>query len=135
MDLYLVWHGSHENGIYGSAYFAATHAELLDRTLAVLNVDCLGMPLEGTILRYHPGFQLLAPLRERLRPLAEVPVQAEVSDIGIPIVLYDEPGMIADNSNFDTYVPEADLIYFDRTDMDTNRHLLHALLQPLARFL
>lgn len=117
-DLWLVWHGSHENGIYGSAWFAATHAELLDKTLAVLNVDCLGLPLEETkadiILDYssHDSFgDDSAPWQEFL--------QAEAAQIGINTVLNDEPGMIADNSNFDTYgIPEIDLIYFDPQDME-----------------
>lgn len=49
VDLVLVWFGGHELGIYGSAYFAATHQELLDRTLAMLQLDCLGYPLEGHV--------------------------------------------------------------------------------------
>ena len=47
VDLYLGWYGSHENGLYGSAYFGSTHPEVLDSALAQLQVDCLGMPMEG----------------------------------------------------------------------------------------
>jgi hypothetical protein len=47
VDLYLVWFGSHERGLYGSFNFTADHSELLDRTLAMLQMDCLGHPLDG----------------------------------------------------------------------------------------
>jgi hypothetical protein len=47
VDLYLVWFGSEELGLYGSAHFAATHQEMLDRTLGMLQIDCLTRPLDG----------------------------------------------------------------------------------------
>ena len=47
VDLYLVWFGSEELGLYGSAHFAATHQELLDRAVAMLQLDCLTYPLDG----------------------------------------------------------------------------------------
>jgi hypothetical protein len=46
VDLVLVWYGSEEIGIYGSAHFVATHQELLDQTLAMLQLDCLTRPLD-----------------------------------------------------------------------------------------
>jgi hypothetical protein len=46
-DVYLVWFGSEEIGLYGSYHFAATHQELLDRTLAMLQIDALSHPLDG----------------------------------------------------------------------------------------
>jgi hypothetical protein len=46
-DLYLVWFGSEELGLYGSYHFVSTHQELLDRTLAMLQIDCLTRPLDG----------------------------------------------------------------------------------------
>jgi hypothetical protein len=117
-DLYLVWHGSHENGIYGSAHFAATHSELLDRTLAVLNIDCLGMPLEETNADIILDYSSHARFGDASAPWQEF-LQAEAAQIGIETVLYDEHGMIADNSNFDTYgIPEIDLIFFDPADME-----------------
>jgi GNAT superfamily N-acetyltransferase len=39
VDIYLVWFGSHELGLYGSQYFVNTHQELLDRTLAAFLMD------------------------------------------------------------------------------------------------
>jgi hypothetical protein len=46
-DLYLVWFGSEELGLYGSYHFVSTHQELLDRTLAMLQIDMLARPLDG----------------------------------------------------------------------------------------
>jgi hypothetical protein len=117
-DLWLVWHGSHENGLYGSAWFAATHAELLDRTLAVLNVDCLGLPLEETNADIILDYSSHGMFGDDSAPWQEF-LQAEAARLGIDTVLNDEPGMIADNSNFDTYgIPEIDLIYFDPQDLE-----------------
>ncbi len=47
-DLYLVWYGSEELGLYGSSHFANTHSDLLDRTIANLQIDCLTRPMDGT---------------------------------------------------------------------------------------
>ncbi len=47
MDLYLAWFGSEELGLYGSSYFVNTHQELLDRTIADLQIDCLSRPMDG----------------------------------------------------------------------------------------
>ena len=44
VDLYLVWFGSEEIGIYGSQHFVNTHQELLDRTIAALLMDALSCP-------------------------------------------------------------------------------------------
>jgi hypothetical protein len=46
-DLYLVWFGSEELGLYGSYHFVSTHQELLDRTIAMLQIDGLSRPLDG----------------------------------------------------------------------------------------
>jgi hypothetical protein len=117
-DLWLVWHGSHENGIYGSAWFAATHPDLLDRTLAVLNVDCLGLPMDGQDAQITLDYNSNARFGDDSAPWQEF-LQAEAARLGIKVELYDEHRLIADNSNYDTYgVPEVDLIYFDPTDME-----------------
>jgi len=39
VDIYLVWFGSEEIGLYGSQHFVNTHQELLDRTLAAFVMD------------------------------------------------------------------------------------------------
>ena len=47
VDLVLCWTGTHERGLYGSQNFLVTHQELLDRTVAMLQIDCLTRPLDG----------------------------------------------------------------------------------------
>jgi hypothetical protein len=47
VDLYLVWYGSEEVALWGSSYFIATHQDLLDRALAMLQTDMLSHPLDG----------------------------------------------------------------------------------------
>jgi hypothetical protein len=50
VDLYLVWFGSEEIGIYGSQHFVNTHQELLDRTMAALLMDGIIVSTPGSIL-------------------------------------------------------------------------------------
>ncbi len=47
VDLYLVWFGSEEIGLVGSAYFTTTHSELVNDLQANIQVDCLTRPLEN----------------------------------------------------------------------------------------
>jgi Zn-dependent M28 family amino/carboxypeptidase len=44
---YLVWFGSEELFLYGPSSFANRHQELLDRTVAMLQIDCLIRPPDG----------------------------------------------------------------------------------------
>ena len=44
---YLVWFGSEELFLYGSNTLAARHQELVGRTIAMLQMDCLGRPPDG----------------------------------------------------------------------------------------
>ena len=46
-DLYLAWFGSEELGLLGSTHFASTHQDVVGRTVAMLQIDCLTYPLEG----------------------------------------------------------------------------------------
>lgn len=45
VDLYLVWFGSEEIGLVGSAYFTTTHSDLVNDLIANIQVDCLTRPL------------------------------------------------------------------------------------------
>ncbi len=47
VDLYLVWFGSEELWLYGSQHFVNTHQELLDRTVAVFEMDSIIEALPG----------------------------------------------------------------------------------------
>lgn len=47
VDLYLAWYGSEELGLYGSTYFTTTHADLMNRLQANVQIDCLSHPMDG----------------------------------------------------------------------------------------
>jgi hypothetical protein len=69
VDVYLAWFGAEEIGVYGSSYFVSTHQELLDHTLAMVQMDCLGLPLEGkpsNMLKGCPSIQLLTTTLTRI---------------------------------------------------------------------
>lgn len=113
VDLYLVWFGSEELGLYGSYTFVASHQELLDRTVAMLQVDCLSHPLDGVgaVLELvtwpyerfgHDDLEWPWWLRQ-----AALARGASTSPVGYL-------GVESDNSGFSGFdVPNANLIYDD----------------------
>jgi hypothetical protein len=116
VDVYLAWFGGHEIGTYGSAYFASTHQELLDRALGMVIMDGLGRPLEGKTSKIT---MMLTPYGrfgdERL--LLPDFLSNTVAAQGISLDRYVEYGLIADNSNFDIFnVPNVYLGYLNADD-------------------
>jgi hypothetical protein len=118
MDLYLAWFGGHELGGYGSAHFVSTHQELLDRSMAMLQMDCLGHPQDGrkasisvtstSYDRFGDGRLLWSDFLTRLAASQGILLDQEV-----------EYGLLADNSNFDAFnVPEVDLIFYDFNELE-----------------
>lgn len=107
---YLVWFGSEELGLYGSQTFAARRQELLDKAIAMIQIDCLTRPLDGLtgilVFSYwsygeygHPSYPLATFLEE----------QAFV--LGISAWSHEEPGVSSDNSSFQGFgVPNIDII-------------------------
>jgi Peptidase family M28 len=113
VDLYLAWFGGHELGAYGSAYFASTHQELLDRTLAMLQMDCLGHPQDGKQVNISTGSTSYDRYGDDRLLWPDYLAQLAASQ-GIPLDREVEYGLIADNSNFDAFnVPNVDLVYLD----------------------
>lgn len=59
MDVVLVWFGSEELGLYGSSVFANAEQALVDRAVAMLQIDCLTRPLDGVpaelMINYWPS--------------------------------------------------------------------------------
>ena len=103
IDLYLVWFGSEEIGLYGSQHFVNTHQELLDRTLAAFVMDGIIVSTPGSVLVLdgwsHSRFgdrQLTFP-----RYLAE---KADAQNITIDEV-EDYQGIGSDNGVFNGFVP------------------------------
>lgn len=110
-DVYLVWFGSEELGLYGSYHFVSTHQELLDRTLAMLQIDALSRPLDGFDASHH----LITWSYGRLgnRELAWPDYLSETAaGKGIEVYPVDYYGTISDNTGFSAFgVPNADLVY------------------------
>jgi hypothetical protein len=117
VDLYLAWFGGHEIGPYGSSHFVATHQELLDRTLAMLQIDCLTLPLDGAsaditlIGRSYGHFG-----DERLAWPDYLAQAAEQQ--GVETVVVGEQGVASGNLFFSGFdVPNANMIYFNFQDL------------------
>jgi hypothetical protein len=125
VDVHLVWFGSHERGVYGSAVFASAHSELIDRSLAMLQMDCLGRPVDDisdfiTIEAWPYGrFG-----DERLPWPAYL--DGAVSGRGIAIEPVASYGLVSDNSNLTAYdLPNANLIYmnpYDQLEVHYDNH-------------
>jgi hypothetical protein len=117
-DVYLVWYGSEETGLYGSAYFVMTHQEVLDRALAVLNVDCLTHPLDGIT----PTLALNTWSFGRFgddRILWPEYLANHAAALGIQTKQVDRFELEADNSSYAGFgVPHANLIYEDYDTME-----------------
>jgi hypothetical protein len=111
VDLTLAWFGSEELGAYGSAHFVATHQELLDRTLGMLQIDCLTRPLEGipaklTLTTWSYGRQ-----GDRSIPWPDY-VSSLAGRWGVETTPQNEYAVESDNGTFAGFgVPNANLIY------------------------
>ena len=110
-DLYLVWFGSEELGLYGAYHFVNTHQTLLDRTAAMLQIDCLTRPLDGLGAELRlvtwPYGRLGKP--RMVWPEALAQTATELAVAAVPYAAYYA---YSDDSTFGGYdVPHADLIY------------------------
>jgi hypothetical protein len=109
---YLVWFGSEELFLYGSNTFAARHQELLDRTIAMLQIDCLTRPLEGLTGTTRFAYWSYARYGDPSYPFSDF-LEEEAEDLGILAYGVDELGVVSDNSPFSGFdVPNADLIHW-----------------------
>ncbi|CAG0933406.1 Aminopeptidase S [Thermoflexales bacterium] len=116
-DLYLVWFGSEELMLYGSAHFAATHQDLLDRTTAMLQVDMLSRPLDGI----NPYLNLITwsygQHGDATLPWPDYLTQKSAR-FGVTTRPIDNYAMESDNSSLAGFdVPNANLIYIDEPAM------------------
>lgn len=109
VDLYLVWFGSEEIGLYGSLHFVDTHQELLDRTLGMIGLDAIiEQTPEGYLMlggwshsRFGDDRLTFARHLEQLAAAHGV-VADEVADI---------QGLSSDNTVFSAFVPQAGLAF------------------------
>ncbi|MBK5107681.1 MAG: M28 family peptidase [Anaerolineales bacterium] len=105
IDIYLVWFGSHEIGLYGSQYFVNTHQDLLDRTLAAFLMDGFTADRPGpTIL----GMQEASHARfgDAQLPFADYLAQ-KAQDYQVPIdTVFDSDIFSSDDGPFYGFVPQ-----------------------------
>ncbi len=117
-DLYLAWFGSEELGLYGSNHFAATHQELLDKTVAMLQIDALSYPLDGISARLELETWSYGKLgNPRLTWPNYLQKLAARQDISVtPANGYYAA---SDNGAFGGFdVPNANLIYLNNAEME-----------------
>ncbi len=113
VDLYLAWFGSHERGLYGSGNFTANSSELLDRSIAMLQMDCLGHPLDGIVNQIWLETWSYGSYGNGSIPWPSY-VQDLASDQGIGSEVADIHGLVSDNSSFAGYgVPNINMIFMN----------------------
>jgi len=112
LTTYLVWFGSEELYLCGSNAFVASHQDLLDRTMAMLQLDCLTRPLDGLTGTVAVTYWSYGRFDDTVYPLADL--LAETSgELEIETYGHDELGPTSDNTPFSGFdVPNANLIYW-----------------------
>jgi hypothetical protein len=117
VDVYLVWFGSEELGLYGSYHFVSTHQELLDRTLAMLQIDCLTRPLDGIDAYLNLVTWSYGRLGDDRLTWPDYLAQT-VDRQGVGTYAVNHYGIESDNTAFAGFdVPNANLIYMDFPQM------------------
>ncbi len=107
LDVYLVWFGCHERGMHGSPHFAATHQEVLDRALAIIELDALARPLDGIAEAINLESWSYARFGDDRIPFPDY-LGDRVSALDIDVLTWDMPGLLSDVSGFVGYdVPNA----------------------------
>lgn len=104
VDVYIVWFGSEELGLYGSQHFVNTHQELLDRTLAAFLMDGITEDMPGPILTLEE--HSYAHFGNDRLPFAEyLAEKAQIYQISIE-ELADAEFMSSDDGPFYGFVPQ-----------------------------
>jgi len=112
VDVHILWFGSHERGLYGSSVFAQSHAELLHRTIGMLEVDCLTHPLDGLPGELVVEAQSYRALEDTRLPFLEA-LARHAGRLGVTLGVVEAVGAISDNSSVEGFgVPNADAIYY-----------------------
>ncbi len=126
VDLHLVWFGSHERGLYGSASFVSAHSELIDRSIAMLQMDCLGRPVEDI-----SNFITLETWPYGRFGDDRIPWPAYLESAALTRGIQTEPvsyyGLGSDNGNFVALgLPNANMIFmnpYDQLEVHYDNHL------------
>ncbi len=113
VDLYLAWFGSEEPVVYGSAVFAATHQDLLDRTLAMLQLDCLTRPVKGFSPQLSAITWSYGHFGDERLAWPDYLAQAAARR-GVKVLAKNAYKLESDNTGFSGFgVPNANFIYAD----------------------
>lgn len=125
VDTVLLWFGSEERGLYGSSVFAASNSELLHRSIAMVQLDCLTHLLDGMsggLVLESSSYRSLGdrrfPLLEAMRDLA--------APLGVWLYPLEFSGIASDNSSFDGFdVPSGNTIFLSTamTEVHVDGHL------------
>jgi hypothetical protein len=102
VDVVLVWFGCHEKGMFGSAHFAATHQELLDRALGMIELDAMGRPLNGLADPVNLESWSYSRLGDDSLPFPDF-LQSEVAQRGVDAETWDFHWLLSDISGFVPY--------------------------------
>ena len=106
-DVYLVWFGCHERGIHGSAHFAASHQEVLDRALAIIEMDAMARPLDGISDAINLESRSYLELGDDRLPFPGF-LKNAVAALDLEILTWDFEGLLSDVTGFVGYdVPNA----------------------------
>ena len=110
MDVYLVWYGSEEIGLLGSANFTASHQEIIDQLVGMLNIDCLSRPVDGAPATLNLAYGSGSAPGDTIDPWANYLIsRAALHGIDVEQVYLP---LASDNSSFAGYnTANLDLIY------------------------
>ncbi|MEW6337037.1 MAG: M28 family peptidase [Acidobacteriota bacterium] len=119
-DVVLCWFGSHERGLYGSSNFVLAHQDLLDRAIAMLEIDCLTHPLDGIDAVQVLMGQSYAAFGDA-RLLFQSALQQTAAGHGAAAYPWAVTGVVSDNSTFGPFaVPNSDLIFSSDEMVETH---------------
>ena len=111
VDLYLVWYGSEEVDLWGSNHFIATHQDLLDRTLAMLQTDMLSHPLEGLSAEIYLNSWVYGEPENKPAPWVDY-MREQTASQGLQVFPESSPYINSDNWGYAGFnVPNANMIY------------------------
>ncbi len=125
VDTVFAWFGSHERGLYGSSVFANANSGLLQRSVAMVQLDCLTHPLDGMTGRLVSEAQSYRAFGDARVPMP-VALAGLAARAGVRVDAAEISGITSDNSSFDGFdVPSANTIFLAdaMTEVHVDGHL------------
>jgi len=117
VDLYLVWFGSEEIALNGSETFAATHSDILSRTVGMVQIDCLSHPLDGVPAELGLIYWPVNAGDPYSQSWASY-LQDQAGQVGVQLLTEGVASIYSDNNSVGGFgVPNLDVIYEDEQAM------------------